>query len=30
MGRTLLLTVLYVLGVIGSFVHHARRRRAAA
>ena len=30
MGRTLLLTVLYVLGVIGTFVHHARRRQAAA
>ena len=30
MGRTLLLAVLYVLGVIGTFVHHARRRPAPA
>jgi uncharacterized membrane protein len=30
MGRTLFLAVLYVLGVIGTFVHHARRRPAAA
>jgi len=27
---TLVLGVLYVLGVIGTFVHHARRRPAAA
>ena len=27
---TLVLGVLYVLGVIGTFVHHARRRSAAA
>ena len=27
---TLVLTVLYVLGVIGTFVHHARRHPAAA
>jgi hypothetical protein len=30
MARTLLLAALYVLGVIGTFVHHARRRPAAA
>jgi hypothetical protein len=29
MARTLFLAVLYVLGVIGTFVHHARRRAAA-
>lgn len=27
---TLVLGVLYVLGVIGTFIHHARRRQAAA
>ncbi|MGH7914275.1 MAG: hypothetical protein ACREPW_06460 [Candidatus Binataceae bacterium] len=30
MGRTLFLTVLYVLGAVGTFVHHARRRPATA
>ena len=29
-ARTLFLAVLYVLGVIGTFVHHARRRPAVA